>query len=315
MNEFGLIADLVLSQTVTRDDVLCGIGDDAAIIEPDLAIACDTCNEGVHFQADWGPHAIGHRALAVNLSDLAAMGAKPTHALLALSLPELDTDWLSDFKKSFFKLASAYNVELVGGDTTRGAMSMTVTVIGRVLKPLLRRGARVGDAIYVTGELGAARLAYEASKGRLAPQTEILRRVMHTWHYPTPRVNEALAFAPYVHAAIDLSDGLVADLDHIARQSGVGAVIDIDKVPVAEALKQTVAGDEACRLAMSGGDDYELCFTVSPAYHNDLLALAEQCACPLTRIGEINAGSGVSFERAGEAIDLEIKGYDHFARS
>lgn len=314
--EFDLI-DRIRARIVARGDVVLGIGDDAALLQPpaghQLVVAMDTLNVGVHFPADTAPADIGWKALGVNLSDLAAMAATPAWCTLSLSLPGPDAAWLDAFLDGFDALARPHAVALVGGDTTRGPLSVCVTVFGFVLPghPLRRDAARVGDDIWVSGTLGdaAAALAQWSAGGARDPA---LRARLDR---PAPRVALGLRLAGLAHAAIDISDGLLADLAHVCRASGVRAEVDVDVLPVSDALRGA-APDLDARHAMqaSGGDDYELCFTAPPERREAVLDAARHAGVAVTRIGRIEPGAGVVATVAGGVPWAPSRaGWDHFA--
>ena len=317
MNEFDLIRRYFAGRGVRRADVPLGIGDDAALLAPPagqtLATTVDTLHSGVHFAADIPPADLGHKALAVNLSDLAAMGAEPAWATLALSLPGADEAWLGAFADGFFALAERFGVQLVGGDTTRGPLSVTVQVQGFVPADaaLRRSGARSGDHVFVTGHLGDAGAGLAIEQGRLAlsgpPAAALLARL----HRPTPRIGAGLALRGLASAAIDVSDGLAQDLGHILAASGVGAVLEADVLPLSDALLASGI-ERPWRLAAAAGDDYELCFT-APADAD--LGVADALDCPVTRIGHITAEPGLRWrDTAGQVVEPPPRGWDHFAR-
>ncbi|HSH30248.1 MAG TPA: thiamine-phosphate kinase [Thiohalobacter sp.] len=319
LSEFDLIARHFTGLTPARDDIRLGIGDDAAVVRipPDheLVIAADTLVAGVHFPPDTDPTAIGHKALAVNLSDLAAMGAEPAWALLALTLPEADDAWLAAFAAGFGRLACESEIALIGGDTTRGPLTVTVTVHGRVPEgqALTRSGARPGDAIYISGGLGAAAAAL-ALAGSLA-DPEAMQTCRARLDSPEPRLGLGQALRGLASAAIDISDGLLADLGHLCRCSRAGAEIDVDAVPRHPALARLAARDDAAWYdwPLAGGDDYELCFTVPDAAQSRLSALAESTGVALTRIGEITPGEGLVCRLAdGSVFRPGADGYQHF---
>ncbi|MBN8717303.1 MAG: thiamine-phosphate kinase [Stenotrophomonas sp.] len=308
--EFDLIARIRRRATV-RGDVLLGIGDDCALLAPppgmQLAVTMDTLNAGVHFPADTAPADIGWKALAVNLSDLAAMGAQPAWCTLALSLPQADATWLEAFCDGFFALAQQHGIALVGGDTTRGPLSIGIAAHGFV-EPgmaLRRDGARAGDEVWVSGTLGdaAGALAQWQAGAAIAPP---LRARLDR---PTPRVALGRALRGIASACIDVSDGLLADLAHITRASGVGADIEADALPASDALRETFAIDAMRRLQATGGDDYELCFTAPASRREAVQALAARLRLPLARIGRIVAGNGVHCAGLGPVVP----GYQHFA--
>ena len=321
--EFALIERIRVRAAAGRDargDVPLGIGDDAALLRPppgqDLAWSTDTLVAGLHFPDDTGAADIGWKALAVNLSDLAAMAAQPAWATLALSLPEADPDWLDDFLDGFFELADAQGIALIGGDTTRGPLSITVGVQGFVPADaaLRRDGARVHDDVWVTGTLGDAAGALRQWQAR-GLQSAKLR---HRLDRPTPRVAEALALRGLARAAIDLSDGLRADLGHVLAASGVGAELDLGRLPTSSTLAEHFR-DEAgrWRLQLAGGDDYELCFT-APA--SQALAIEQALAGAggyATVIGRITREPGLLLRTPeGEAFDPGVdEGFAHFGGS
>ncbi|CAM4398417.1 MAG: Thiamine-monophosphate kinase [Legionellaceae bacterium] len=308
MREFELINAFFKQQSLQRPDVLLGIGDDAALVKiPSgevLAITVDTLVEGIHFHPNANPYDIGYKALAVNLSDLAAMGAQPAWATLALTLPETNTDWLYEFSRGFFELAQVFNVQLIGGDTTRGPLTITIQMQGFTPenKALKRSAAKPGDLIYVTGTLGDAGCALQL--GLNAP-IELAQRL----HRPFPRITEGLLLREIAHSAIDISDGLAADLNHILENSQVGAQLFIEQIPLSTELLTQISPQEAQQLALCAGDDYELCFTISPSKVNLLLETGISCTC----IGQIESLPGLKIKNNnGEIINLVHLGYSHF---
>jgi thiamine-monophosphate kinase len=318
-SEFSLIEHYFSHLTTERTDVILGIGDDCALLQcPDgkeLAVSIDTLVEGVHFFADVDPHALGYKALAVNLSDLAAMGAEPAWFTLALTLPEHNKTWLEGFSSGLAKAAETCDVQLIGGDTTRGPLTISIQVHGLVDtgKALRRDRAKPGDKIYVSGTLGDAGAALKHRLERWAPDVlndDDWRFLKQRLEYPTPRNELAEKILFYATSAIDISDGLLADLGHILNRSGVGADLLISKLPISDSLKK-LPEDLATELALSSGDDYELCFTVPSYLTNDL----EQ-RCPFIHcIGEITSESGLRlFNASGQESTANIrKGYDHFS--
>ncbi|MGO3128427.1 MAG: thiamine-phosphate kinase [Luteimonas sp.] len=313
--EFDLI-DRIRARVVARDDVVLGIGDDAALLQPpagmQLVVAMDTLNAGIHFPHDTAPADIGWKALAVNLSDLAAMGATPAWCTLSLSLPEPDATWVDAFLDGFDALARQHAVALVGGDTTRGPLSVCVTVFGVVSpgRALRRDAARVGDDIWVSGTPGdaAAALAQWSAGGARDPA---LRARLDR---PTPRVALGVRLSGLVHAAIDISDGLLADLAHVCRASDVRAEIDVDALPVSDALSAAALEPDTRRaLQASGGDDYELCFTAPVGARDAIVTAALESGLPVTRIGRIAHGQGVVATTADGAPWAPARaGWDHF---
>ncbi|WP_240097464.1 thiamine-phosphate kinase [Thermomonas flagellata] len=311
--EFDLIAR-IRRRVAARADVVLGIGDDCALLAPPpgmlLAVTTDTLNAGVHFPADTAPTDLGWKALAVNLSDLAAMGAQPAWCTLALSLPQADAAWLDAFCDGFLALAQDYGMTLVGGDTTRGPLAITVTAHGCVPAgaALRRDGAGVGDEVWVSGTLGdaAAALAQWRAGHAMAPA---LRARLDR---PMPRVALGLALRGVASSCIDISDGLLADLAHVCRASGVGAEIAADALPASPALQAAFAGDRRRVLQATGGDDYELCFTAPAAQREAVQALGARLGLPLARIGRIVAGSEVRCTGL-DGFGPLAPGYQHFA--
>ncbi|KJV29683.1 thiamine-phosphate kinase [Luteibacter yeojuensis] len=315
--EFDLIERIRRHTDVARDDVALGIGDDAAVVAVpagrELAIAVDTLVEGVHFPKGTAAADIGWKALAVNLSDLAAMGATPAWALLALTLPAAEEPFIDGLARGFAELATPYRLALIGGDTTRGPLTITVTVHGFTTpgQALLRSGARVGDAVMVTGTLGDAaaglRCLAEADPAPYAALVERLNR-------PTPRVAAGQALRGIATACVDVSDGLVADLGHICTRSGVGAEIDPALLPRSSAMLTHFHDADAIDFALAGGDDYELCFTVPADKASEVAADLARVGCGATRIGRIVEGAGVRvLDGAGGARVPRRAGWNHFA--
>jgi thiamine-monophosphate kinase len=327
MGEFDLIRRYFTRPTPRA---VLGVGDDCALLQPrpgmQLAISSDMLVEGRHFLSTVDPAALGHKALAVNLSDLAACGAQPLAFTLALALPHADAAWLEPFSQGLLALADAHGCELVGGDTTRGPLNICITVFGEVPpgQALLRSGARVGDDLYVSGTLGDARLALEVFRGTLSLPEAAFAQARQRLERPTPRVALGLALRGVASAAADISDGLLGDLGHILQASGVGAVVD---TAIATTLIATsvdilcangTSGPEKKReYVLAGGDDYELVFTAAPAARQAVQAASAQAQTPVTRIGQIEArpaqGPAIRLLDAnGQRIDLQLAGYDHF---
>jgi thiamine-monophosphate kinase len=306
----------------TRHTVL-GVGDDAALLAPtpgfELAVSVDMLVAGRHFFEDVDPEALGHKTLAVNLSDLAAMGANPRWALLAGALPDSDETWLAAFARGFFALADAYDVDLVGGDTTKGPLNLCVTILGEVPpgQALRRSGARPGDAVYVSGALGGAALAVAQHHGRIALTRDELAPCESALLRPIPRVALGERLRGVATAAIDVSDGLVGDLGHVLEASGAGATLDLAAIPRPPAIDRILGESQrelalACLLA--GGDDYELCFTAPERCARDIGSLARQLELPLTRIGAIEQRPGlVVVGEHGRPLTPLPRAFDHFA--
>ena len=312
MSEFDLIRRHFTRAT---PGAVLGVGDDAALIQPTagkvLAVSTDMLVSGTHFFPDADPYLLGHKTLAVNLSDLAAMGATPRWAMLAVSLPAADEAWLERFSAGFFELAQRHGVDLVGGDTTRGPLNLCVTIFGEVAphQALRRSGAQPGDDIWVSGTLGDAALALAHLQGRIALSAADFAVCAERLHQPQPRIELGLALRGIANSAIDVSDGLLADLGHILECSNVGAEIDFDALPMSQALRSC----SQQKLALAGGDDYELCFTVPALRASEVRAIAERLGLPLTRIGKIVAQRGCIVQDAGgNPLNIETEGYDHF---
>jgi thiamine-monophosphate kinase len=316
LGEFELIQRFFTQQPVRRPETLLGIGDDCALLSVPagmaLAVTMDTLVEGRHFPSATTPRDLGHKTLAVNLSDLAAMGAQPAWATLSLSLPDADEGWLSEFAAGLFMLAQEHGVELVGGDTVRGPRVITLQLHGWVPphEALRRSGARTGDLIFVTGTLGDGGAGLACVNGELSGTDADTAHVRSRLHRPTPRVAAGRALRGLASAAIDVSDGLAADLGHILERSGVGARVNVDSLPLSPSMQRMSSIPQAHRFALTGGDDYELCFTVSPRRVGELAALP----VPYTQIGIIEATPGLRLvDGAGNPLALEQAGYDHFA--
>ncbi len=300
-----------------------GIGDDCALlgIAPgqSFAISSDMLVEGRHFFAGEDPRRLGHKSLAVNLSDLAAMGARPAGFTLALALPAADRDWLAGFSEGLFALADEHECELIGGDTTRGPLNICITVFGEVApgQALRRDAARPGDDIWISGTLGDARLALAGLRGEVALPEDAQVLAGARLHLPTPRValGRLLAEGALAHAAIDISDGLVGDLGHILERSGVGATLDVDALPAGPVLATCASGHAALRRAYTaaGGDDYELCFTADPSRRGAIDAAGAACGTPVARVGRIEAAPGLRLtDGQGQPLELHLAGFDHF---
>ncbi|MGD9598149.1 MAG: thiamine-phosphate kinase [Steroidobacteraceae bacterium] len=315
--EFALI-DRYFRDIGARRDVTVGVGDDGAVIAPpaghDLVAVVDTLVEGVHFPADSPARSIGHRALAVNLSDIAAMGATPAWALLALTVPRADERWLGEFTTGFGVLARAHGLQLVGGDLTSGPLTVTVQVLGVVPRgtALLRSGGRAGDVVYVTGTPGDAGCGLALLQGRLRTPASAdgaaLATLRDRFLFPAPRCATGERLRGVASACIDLSDGLAGDLSKLALASGCGVRVDVTQLPLSPPLLAVAGRAAAEHFALTGGDDYELCFTVPDARVPDL----EGLAC--TAIGRLTAGHGLVVCRGDSVIEFSHSGFDHFAR-
>ena len=297
-----------------------GIGDDAALIAPAtgmaLAVSADMLVAGTHFLADANPFHVGWKSLAVNLSDMAAMGALPKWATLALALPAANEAWVEQFAAGFFMCADKYQVDLIGGDTTRGPLTISVQIMGeaRANQVLLRSGAKPGDEIWVSGKLGDAALALAGLQGRYVLGQDELDACLPALHTPQPRVELGLLLNMMVHSAIDISDGLLADLGHILQASNVGAEIHLQHVPCSHVARGRLNDPHVQQMVLAGGDDYELCFTAPARNHTEIAKMATLIGVPLTRIGFINEGSGLIVRGLdNQIININKPGFDHFA--
>lgn len=317
LSEFDLIKEYFQRPHHATRAVL-GIGDDCALIAPtpgmQTAISSDMLVEGRHFFAGEDARRLGHKSLAVNLSDLAAMGARPVGFTLALALPAADRAWLQGFAQGLFALADAFNIELIGGDTTKGPLNICITVFGEIPpgQALLRSGAQAGDDVYVSGTVGDARLALEVFRSTLTLQGDEFESVRKAMELPQPRVALGAALRGVATSAIDVSDGLVGDLKHILKRSNVGATLDVDTLPRSKILAaQPIATQRTCTLA--GGDDYELIFT-APSRHSDAVQQAAlRSKVQVTRIGRIDAAPGLRLiDTSGTAVDNTFESFDHF---
>jgi thiamine-monophosphate kinase len=327
MTEFDLITRYFTRPARPIGQVALGTGDDCALINPrpgmQLAISSDMLVGGRHFFDDVRPYCLGHKALAVNLSDLAACGAAPVAFTLALALPRIDDAWLQAFSSGLWALADAHGCELIGGDTTQGPLNICITVFGEVARgqALLRSGAQAGDALYVSGTLGDARLALEALKGQIALPDDLLAQARLRLEQPTPRVALGIALRGIATSAIDISDGLAGDLGHILKASGVGARIDTEitiNLIAARARIDWVKGQfdtkYQLKTVFSGGDDYELAFTAPPTAHHAVVAASISSKTPVTRIGVIEHEPGLRLvDRHGQQVDGGFTSFDHFA--
>jgi len=330
MGEFELIDRFFRRRDRTGADanaVALGIGDDCALLAPrpgmQLAISSDMLVEGRHFLSTVDPARLGHKALAVNLSDLAACGAKPLAFTLALAMPKADEGWLAGFSRGLFALADAHGCPLIGGDTTQGPLNICITVFGEVPagQALLRSGARAGDDLYVSGNLGDARLALEVFRGTLSLPQPAFEHARERMERPTPRVALGLALRGIASAAADISDGLAGDLGHILKASRVGACIDTDIASkMIAATNDSTLGcghfdhRNALKWVLGGGDDYELVFTAAPDRRDAVQAASDAAATPVTRIGVIEAGAALRLvDKAGQAVVLDVQSFDHFA--
>ncbi len=300
-----------------------GVGDDAALVRVtrgnELAVSADMLVEGRHFFRTADPTLLGHKVLAVNLSDMAAMGAKPRWATLALALPRVDEKWLAGFARGFMTLARRYSVDLIGGDTTRGPLAISVQIMGEVPvgKALRRDGAKPGDDVWVSGQLGEAAMALEAIKGRIRVAPRDRRVLEQRLHAPEPRIALGLALRGIARSAIDVSDGLLADLGHICERSGVAATIEWEAVPATPLVRAHAQTDRGARGLLAGGDDYELCFTAPPRRRADVVRAAARVRVGATLIGRVTARSKARaavlvLDAVGKPLRARAQGFDHF---
>jgi thiamine-monophosphate kinase len=315
--EFDLIAKHFTRAT---PGAVLGVGDDCALLAPtpgmQLAVSSDMLLEGRHFSPQDSPAGIGHKSLAVNLSDLAAMGATPRWATLSIALPEENDAWLTAFARGFFRMADQHGIELVGGDTTRGALTLSITVIGEVPpgQALRRDGAQAGDDVWVSGVIGSAALALAYRQGRLFMEQIDAAKVLPALYLPTPRVELGIALRGIASSAIDISDGLLGDLGHILERSHVGATLEFTSLPTLPVVQQYLHEAVARDCVLAGGDDYELCFTAPAHQRNAVLAAAASAGVAVTRIGRITAETGLTvIDADGHPIPFGHTGYDHFA--
>lgn len=318
--EFDLIRQFFQREQAEApaDGVLLGIGDDCALLQvpadQQLAISVDTLVAGVHFPFEALPEDVAERALRTNLSDLAAMGANPRWFTLALTLPAVEEDWLRSFSRGLFACAREYGIALVGGDTTSGPLAITIQVMGAVPPGLAMRrdGANIGDFVLVTGHLGDGAAALALLQKEVACDELSSHYLIERFYRPTPRLQESALIRNFASAVIDISDGLVADLQHICDASDVGAVIDVENLPLSPAVQSLKVGNKAIDWALSGGDDYELCFTVAPEKMADIAMLIAEGKLNATIVGEITPGNRVVCEYSGEPYRLTKTGYQHF---
>ena len=308
LSEFGLIQRF-FTQSLKNTANQLGIGDDCALMEiPEghqLAVTTDTMVENVHFFKEADPYCLGHKLLAVNLSDLASMGAKPVAVTLALTLPSVNEAWLAKFSQGFLTLANQYQVDLIGGDTTQGALTLTVQALGLVPKnkAMTRSKAQVGDLIYVTGKVGDAGLGLKIKQGYLCQFPE---QALRQFNQPFPCINEGLIIREYANACIDISDGVVADLGHILEKSNVGALIEFNKLPLSSEVQTYIKNTGDWQLPLIAGDDYQLCFTIPPEN-------AKQLTIDCQQIGVIDNHKNLRVLHQEKIITLNAQGYEHFS--
>ena len=324
MSEFNLIQQYFTRPTRHTD---LGVGDDAALVTVtdgmQLVVSTDMLVAGTHFFQDAAPYDIGWKALAVNISDMAAMGAQAKWATLAIALPEVNENWLAEFSRGFFACADAFNIDLIGGDTTRGPLNISVTIMGEVPigQAIQRSGAQVGDDIWVSGTLGSAALALAHLQGKIKLENNAtalnhsctdLQTSIHALHRPVPRAALGLALRNIATSCIDISDGLLADLGHILKASNCGASIDLEKIPCIDYLKNHLQNPQFQEFLLAGGDDYELCFTAPPSKRVEIEMLSKQQNILLTCIARTRLDIGLQATYQNTVLNLYSKGFDHF---
>ena len=317
-SEFNLIQQYFTRPSPQAD---LGVGDDAALVRVSegnqLVISTDMSVAGTHFLHDCAPYNIGWKALAVNVSDMAAMGAQPKWATLAISLPEVNQDWLAEFSRGFFACANSFNIDLIGGDTTRGPLNISVTILGEAPagKALKRSGAQVGDDIWVSGQLGSAALGLAHLQGKVQLTNKLVNELdtcLKALNTPSPRTALGLALRGVATSCIDVSDGLLADLGHILQASNLGAAIDLEKIPCIELLKNNLDHPQFQELLIVGGDDYELCFTAPQTKREEINALSKQLNLQISLIGKTRIDTGLQVDYKNNQITLLKQGFDHF---
>lgn len=315
MQEFEVIQQFFTKPTT---NALLGVGDDAALIQVSaghqLAISADMSVAGTHFFADAAPYNIGWKSLAVNVSDMAAMGALPKWATLSIALPNVDQAWLSEFTRGFFACAEAFEVDLIGGDTTRGSLNISVQIMGEIPagQALKRAEAQAGDDVWVSGYFGSAALGLAHLQGKFLLSGEVLDVCLQALHQPQPRVALGLALRKLAHSCIDVSDGLLADLGHILKASNLGARLDLQSIPCLPALTMRKQETQIQQAMLAGGDDYELCFTAPASVRKEIEALASSLNLHLTRIGATTAETGLQVTDGDKLIQTHQQGYNHF---
>ena len=320
--EFNLINEFFKLPTTQTD---LSVGDDAALISiangMQLAISADMLVAGTHFFADCDAYKLGWKSLAVNISDMAAMGAQAKWATLAIALPAINAAWLSRFSAGFFACAKQFNVDLIGGDTTRGSLTISVQIMGEVPigAAIKRSGAQLKDDIWVSGQLGSAALGLAYLQGNhknnlpiSALSADDLNLCLQALHAPIPRSALGLSLRGTATSCIDISDGLFADLEHILSASNCGATLDLEAIPCIEALKKSLENPASQGYILAGGDDYELCFTAPKSARESILAISKQLNSPLSLIGETHAGNDLNVTYQNQQLSISKKGFDHF---
>ena len=313
-NESDLIDHIVKKTQTTSNDVIKSIGDDCAVVKSSnkyLIMTTDTSLEGPHFTRDYTADEIGYKALATNLSDIAAMGGTPKYILMSITLPKLDTYWIKGFYKGINTLIKKYNLSLIGGDTNKGKLSITIQVIGECKNNIMYRSdAKLNDDIYISGKIGLARTALAIKKMKNRNDLKYFREYLHR---PVPRIELGQELCKIANACIDLSDGLSKDLGLICKASKVGADIDLDKLPTLERLYSIIPKKRIYDTIIGGGEDYELCFTINKCHRDKLKEISHKFKIPLTRIGSITSGK-INYYSKNRLIKLNIAGFDHFRK-
>ncbi len=318
VKEFQLIEQFFRDKGQQRRDVHLGIGDDCALVQPaentSIAISCDTLVENVHFLPTMPAYELGYKSVAVNLSDLAAMGADPAWMTLALTLPDVDNEWLAQFSQGLFEAAEYYSVSLIGGDTTRGPRCINITIHGQVPtgKALTRSGAKIGDWVYVTGTLGDSALGLDILLGKKEVAHQHKEFLINRHYHPTPRILAGQALRSLATSAIDLSDGLFSDIQHVLKASNVGAIIDVNELPLSESLQASLSPNEATSYALTGGEDYELMFTVPESQRGALDIALIHAGVKFIKVGQICAGEKLRLVADGKPFELEKNSFEHF---
>ncbi|MGR5247232.1 thiamine-phosphate kinase [Vibrio aestuarianus] len=317
--EFNLIDRYFSNRQPQRKDVFLALGDDCALVKPPenvrIAISTDTLVAGTHFLIDANPAWVAHKALASNISDLAAMGATPAWVSFALTMPNPDEAWLKPFCDAFFELANYYNIQLIGGDTTKGPLSLTLTVQGFVPQEqaLLRSGAKVGDWVYVTGDLGDSKAGLDVILNNALRAKPFALELEKRHYLSTPRILAGQALLNLASAAIDISDGLVSDIKHILERSQVGVSLDVAALPLSQELLQFVGNLEiAQQYALTSGEEYELCFTVPEQNKGSIESALAHCGCKVSCIGQIRPQGTFELHHQGKVLNWQLNGYDHF---
>lgn len=314
MKEFAIIKKFFSARQNFSNNTQVGIGDDAAVVSAPsnqkIVITTDTFSESIHFPSHTKAYDIGYKALAVNLSDLAAMGAKPMWVTLALAFPRYNEEWLKEFSQGFFDLANEHNIQLIGGDTTRGHLSITIQAMGLATSPLLRSEAKVEDLIFVSGTLGDAGVGLQLATNKIVLPDNFKEFFITKLNRPIPQINLGKSLEHISHCAIDISDGLIADVNHILEASNVGAEINLEKIPLSQPMQQCFSREEGIKFALTSGDDYQLCFTLSENIAKQHTELLTKFHCTL--IGKITSERKLKLFFNDQPYQENLHGYEHF---